>query len=69
MPKATLSLAACAMWAAAISALDGTQPVLRQSPPISPFSTSTTDAPICTAPAATDRPDEPAPITQRSQAR
>lgn len=47
-------------------ALEGTQPVFRQSPPISPPSISTTRAPICTAPAATDNPPEPAPITQIS---
>ena len=36
---------ACASLAAAISDFDGTQPKLRQSPPISPRSTSTTLAP------------------------
>src|SRR5690606_20965741 len=52
--------------AAWISDLDGTQPVLRQSPPISPFSTSTVRAPSMAAPAATERPPAPAPITHIS---
>src|SRR5262245_2842797 len=52
--------------AAAISAFDGTQPVLRHSPPSLPFSMSTTGTPKAAAAAATDRPPEPAPITQMS---
>ena len=52
--------------AAAISAFDGTQPELRQSPPILPFSISTTGTPNAAAAAATERPPEPAPITQMS---
>ena len=51
---------------AAISDFDGTQPVLRQSPPILPFSTSTTDTPKAAAAAATESPPEPAPMTQMS---
>src|SRR3954471_12860955 len=51
---------------AAISDLEGTQPVLRQSPPILPFSISTTGTPNAAAAAATERPPEPAPITQMS---
>ena len=52
--------------AAASSAFDGTQPVLRQSPPILWRSISTTDTPKAAAAAATDRPPEPPPITQIS---
>jgi flagellar P-ring protein FlgI len=52
--------------AAAISAFDGTHPVLRQSPPIRPRSTSTTDTPNAAAAAATDRPPGPPPMTHRS---
>lgn len=62
--KALLAAAA----AAANSALDGTQPWFRQSPPIAAASTSTTRAPICAAPAATERPPAPAPMTQISVA-
>ena len=59
-----------AAWrAAAISAFDGTQPVFRQSPPILPRSTSTTETPNVAAAAATVRPAEPAPITQMSGVR
>src|SRR5215218_5078887 len=50
----------------ASKALEGTQPALRQSPPIRPLSTSTTGTPKAAAAAATDNPPEPAPITQRS---
>src|SRR5262249_3964506 len=51
---------------AAISDLEGTQPVLRHSPPILPRSISTTGTPNAAAAAATERPPEPAPITQMS---
>src|SRR5215510_152528 len=51
---------------AAISDLEGTQPVLRHSPPILPFSMSTTGTPNAAVAAATERPPEPAPITQMS---
>ena len=57
---------AWACLAEAISAFEGTQPKLRQSPPILWPSISTTEAPIWTAPAAVERPPEPAPMTQRS---
>jgi hypothetical protein len=66
MPKGPARRMVCATFAAAISDFDGTQPVLRQSPPILPASISTVRAPSCTAPAATDSPPEPAPITQMS---
>src|SRR5882672_3189094 len=52
--------------AAASSDFDGTHPKLRQSPPMRPFSTSTTGTPKAAAAAATDRPPEPAPMTQMS---
>src|ERR1019366_1910361 len=52
--------------AAASKAFDGTQPVLRQSPPILCRSTSTTGTPKAAAAAATDKPPEPPPITQMS---
>src|ERR1022692_833817 len=56
----------CARLAAASKAFDGTQPVLRQSPPILCRSTSTTGTPKAAAAAATDKPPEPPPITQMS---
>ena len=46
-----------------ISALEGTQPVFRQSPPISCFSTSVTFAFTTAAIRAATSPPEPAPIT------
>ena len=55
--------------AAAISALEGTQPVFRHSPPISPRSISTTSTPKAAAAAAAVRPAEPAPMTQMSGVR
>ena len=61
--------ARAARLAAAISAFDGTQPVLRHSPPILPFSISTTGTPNAAAAAATDSPPEPAPMTQMSGVR
>jgi hypothetical protein len=66
IPRREALRASWAAWAAAISALEGTQPVLRQSPPISPFSKSTTRRPSWAAPEATDRPPEPAPMTTMS---
>ena len=57
---------ASARLAAASSAFDGTQPVLRQSPPILCLSISTAGTPKAAAAAATDKPPEPAPITQMS---
>ena len=66
MPKRPESRIWCARAAAAISALEGTQPWLRQSPPISPASIRVTLAPICAAPEATDSPAAPAPMTIRS---
>ena len=65
-PKARACAMARACLAAAISDFEGTQPVLRHSPPILPFSTSTTDTPKAAAAAATERPPEPAPMTQIS---
>ena len=59
----------CGSPAAASSALEGTHPVLRQSPPIRPRSTSTTSTPKAAAAAATDKPPEPAPMTQMSGVR
>src|SRR5262249_9055725 len=51
--------------AARISALDGTQPTLRQSPPRSSRSIRATLAPSPAAPAAVTSPAVPAPITTR----
>src|SRR5262249_7846538 len=51
---------------AAKSALEGTQPLLRQSPPIRAFSTSTTGTLRVAAAIATDSPPAPAPMTQMS---
>src|SRR5882757_8463605 len=66
MPKGAPSRCAWAILAAAISALDGTQPWLRQSPPIAARSISTTRRPSWAAPEATTRPAEPPPTTQTS---
>src|ERR1044071_9882834 len=66
MPKGAPSRCAWAIRAAAISDFEGTQPQFRQSPPISPRSTSTTSRPSWAAPAATTRPAEPPPTTQTS---
>src|SRR6476646_11063834 len=68
-PKAAALVMARARLPAAISDLEGTQPVLRHSPPILPFSMSTTGTPNAAAAAATERPPEPAPITQMSGVR
>jgi len=65
-PKAGACAMARACFPAAISDFEGTQPKLRQSPPMRPFSTSTTGTPNAAAAAATDRPPEPAPMTQMS---
>ena len=56
-------------WAAtraeAMSALDGTHPTFRQSPPSNPRSTRATFAPSPAAPAAVTSPAVPPPITTR----
>ena len=52
--------------AAAINAFDGKEPLLRLSPPILPFSMSTTGTPMAAAAAAAASPPAPAPITQIS---
>ncbi|KAA6418548.1 MAG: hypothetical protein FRX49_11493 [Trebouxia sp. A1-2] len=59
-----------ALWAAAVDhmrmrALEGTQPTLRQSPPIRCSSIIATLAPTPAAPAAVTNPPAPAPITTR----
>src|SRR6185312_17473488 len=69
MPKAAPRRRLSAMAAAASSAFDGTQPALRQSPPMAPRSISTTSRPSCAAPAATTSPAEPAPTMQTSGVR
>src|SRR5262245_14268117 len=69
MPKARARATARAWLAAAISDFDGTQPVLRHSPPRLPLWMSATETPKAAAAAATDRPPEPAPITQMSGVR
>ena len=67
IPNGPLVRNASARLPAAIIAFDGTQPVLRHSPPMRPFSISTTGTPsVAAAAAATDSPPEPAPMTQRS---
>src|SRR5262245_5973813 len=68
-PKAGACATARACLAAAISDFEGTQPVLRHSPPILFFSTNTTGTPKAAAAAATERPPEPAPMTQMSGCR
>ena len=65
-PNGTAALRRRARLAAASSAFDGTQPVLRQSPPILCLSISTIGTPKAAAAAATDRPPDPPPITQIS---
>src|SRR5690606_12276613 len=65
-PKPAERCMSAARLAAASRAFEGTQPVLRQSPPILCFSISTVETPKAAAAAATDRPPEPAPITQMS---
>src|SRR4029079_10248931 len=57
---------AYAVLAAARRAFDGTHPVFKHSPPIRPRSTRIPLSPSSAAPAETDRPAAPAPITQRS---
>src|SRR6185369_12444052 len=68
-PKAAALVMARARLPAAISDFEGTQPVLRHSPPILPFSMSTTGTPNAAAAAATESPPEPAPMTQMSGVR
>ena len=65
-PKIFARVMAWAALAAAIRDFDGTQPVLRQSPPILACSMRTTGTPKAAAAAATVSPPEPAPITQMS---
>src|SRR5262249_15801080 len=65
MPNCPASRTWAAARAARISALDGTQPTLRQSPPKSSPSTRATLAPSPAAPAAVTSPAVPAPITTR----
>src|SRR6266508_6530034 len=65
-PKTAASASTRARLPAAISDFEGTQPVLRHSPPILAFSINTTGTPKAAAAAATERPPEPAPITQMS---
>ena len=55
----------CAALAQRMRALEGTQPTLRQSPPIRCSSTIATLAPTPAAPAAVTNPPAPAPITTR----
>ncbi len=66
-PSRPAPRAAVAAWDAASSALLGTQPKFRQSPPIRSRSTSATFTPSCAATAVTESPAEPAPITTRSK--
>src|SRR5215207_4776904 len=66
IPKRAPSRMPWASSPAAISAFDGTQPTLRQSPPMRSRSMRTTGTPNEAAIAATDKPPAPAPITQRS---
>jgi hypothetical protein len=63
--RADASRAACHARAAARTALEGTHPTFRQSPPISSRSTSATRAPSAAPIAAVTSPAVPAPITTR----
>jgi hypothetical protein len=64
-PNSALLRAAEATRAALMIPFEGTQPTLRQSPPISSRSTMATRAPSPAAPAADTRPAAPAPIATR----
>src|ERR1044072_1902348 len=68
-PNGDTRFGSAACLAAASSAFEGTQPEFRQSPPILPFSISTTGTPNAAAAAATERPPEPAPRTPMSGVR
>ena len=65
MPNSAASRTAARARAAPISALEGTQPTFRQSPPMRCRSTKATFAPKPAAPAALTRPAVPAPMTTR----
>src|SRR3974390_1823336 len=67
-PNAQPERMSCARLAAASSAFDGMQPVLRHSPPIRRRSISTIETPNTAAAAATERPAAPPPITQMTGA-
>ena len=64
-PKEAARATSCAAWAARMTAFEGTQPVLRQSPPVWCRSMSATRAPSPAAPAAATRPAVPAPTMTR----
>src|ERR1700727_801304 len=66
MPKRNAPRAAVTACDAARSALLGTQPKFRQSPPMRSRSISVTRSPSWAATAVTDRPAAPAPMTARS---
>src|SRR5262245_7152293 len=65
-PKTPALRIVSARFAAAKSPFDGTQPVLRQPPPILLRSTKTGGTPNAAAAAATDKPPGPPPRTQIS---
>src|SRR5258708_29080260 len=65
-PAMSIASKRCAAFPAASNAFDGTQPEFKHSPPISARSIKTVLSPSRDVPAATDRPAEPAPITQTS---
>jgi hypothetical protein len=65
MPFSAARPASWAMCAERITAFDGTQPTLRQSPPIRCRSISATFAPRLEATSAVIRPPVPAPMTTR----
>src|SRR5262249_51610551 len=65
-PNAGAPRMASARFAAASNAFEGTDPVLRLSPPIAWRSISTVGTPKAAAAAAADKPPGPAPITQIS---
>src|SRR5215831_5038264 len=66
-PNRPASLAPAAACAAASSALLGTQPKFRQSPPMRSRSIRATLNPSCAAAAVTESPAAPAPMTARSK--
>src|SRR5688500_6422309 len=65
-PKRGLFRIACAAFAAASKAFEGTHPVFRHSPPIYARSIRTTRLPSCAAIEAAVRPADPAPMMQGS---
>ena len=67
MPRSAAPRMSSTRFAAAMSAFDGMQPQLRQTPPSDSFSTSATFLPSCASRMAATYPPGPAPITTASK--